>query len=240
MSKNETAPAAFGFLAGLLTILFFAVAIVTGGCAHGASVRHRNPDERVAMTVQLRVFCLLDDPMEIRAILFEGGFGSGLMIDNTHVLTANHVVACPTIPMVTAITADGREYAMSIEKAWMADDVARLVIARKGERFFAGRNGGDVAPPYLALPPLMGEPVCAYVAVPQRGINCGRLIKDTDDHDGDLHIAGLAWRGNSGSGVYDGQGRLVGILVSGYFFRETGEPAGLWQATSIKPEYVFQ
>lgn len=235
--KNETSPGAYGILAGLLTLAFVAWSVVLGGCSHGLQVRHRNPDQRATMAVHIRTFCLLADPFDIGAVAYEGGYGSGVMIDNTHVLTANHVVDCPTRPMITVSTWDGREYSMFIEKQWGHNDVARLVIAKKGERFYSDRRGGDIAPPYLALPPMMGEPVCSFTAHPKKGVNCGPLVKDTDEANGDLYIEGMAWRGNSGSGVYDAEGRLVGILVSGYF-RQDGTPAGMFMATSIQPQYI--
>lgn len=133
-----------------------------------------------------------------------GHTGSGVVTDERHALTAAHVVACPEMPLVIATTADGRRLFVVVTKEDHARDFAVLEL-ESGDRFHL-----DVAPP-LRAPAVVGSHVCSETAIPVRGSNCGPVIAAYPDF---AHVAAVVMKGNSGSGVYDMAGRLVGIVVN--------------------------
>jgi S1-C subfamily serine protease len=130
--------------------------------------------------------------------------GSGVVFDERHVLTAAHVVACPTLPGVVLTTYDGRHLIAVVTREDVTADVAVLELAT------ADRLHLDIAPPTRA-PVLLGSTVCAEAADPQHETHCGAVeyVSDTT-----VRATFLALHGNSGAGVYDLAGRLVGLVTA--------------------------
>lgn len=145
--------------------------------------------------------------------------GSGVVVGPRTVLTAAHVAACVKGD-ITLTTAPGREYHAAAELVDTQADIARLALVGI-ERFAelpleVGRVG-------------LAQRVCIAPAEPARVTSCGTVM-----------ISPYVWRpqstnhnamtlpGNSGSGVYDGLGRLVGIVTharhdgSGGLFTDVG------------------
>lgn len=123
--------------------------------------------------------------------------GAGVIVGPRHALTAAHVVACAAIPRVQVTTSDGRTFRAVVVKVDELRDVAELELASAG-------TFGIAAPT-----PLRGAEHVGYWAcvVTTAGEKCGPIV----DRAGEL-----AWisvdgkRGESGAGVYDEGGRLVG------------------------------
>jgi S1-C subfamily serine protease len=132
-----------------------------------------------------------------------GHIGSGVVLDERHVLTAAHVVRCPTIPGVMLTTFDGRHIQAVVTHEDQAADVAVLELAT------ADRLHLDVAPPARARVAI-GDAVCAETSDPARQTYCGVVEYVGDDV---ARAAFTAIRGNSGAPVYDAQGRLVGLVT---------------------------
>jgi S1-C subfamily serine protease len=143
-----------------------------------------------------------------------GHTGSGVVIDERHVLTAAHVTACPTLPGVMLTTWDGRHLQAVVTQEDRDRDFAVLELAS------ADRMHLDVSPPAVTHA-AVGAVVCIETAEPTRAANCGPVAEVLPGKGG-IHVNAIIGHGNSGSGVYDTQGRLVGIAVN-----MTGDYAGV-------------
>ena len=127
--------------------------------------------------------------------------GTGVRVGGTAVLTAFHVVSC-AIDSITVTDQDTNEYPATLEAASDAD-IARLDV-----------------PSMTPMPSVrigaveVGDRACAAVFLPQRGRRCGETWPgDGTNGAGSVHIDFVAEHGNSGSGVWNERGELVGILV---------------------------
>jgi S1-C subfamily serine protease len=142
--------------------------------------------------------------------------GSGVIISTGDVLTAAHVVH-PEITIVdekgkrkikpecafAAETWDGKLYPMTVTKEWPEHDIARLTTFVEL----------PYTPVTFADMPEAGEDACIVARRPWRTRRCGE-VQFYREHNGYRHITGvLVQPGNSGSGVYDKRGRLIGIAV---------------------------
>lgn len=137
--------------------------------------------------------------------------GTGVVISERHVLTAAHVVRCPVIPSVTVLLSDGRIVPMEVERDDAmfggGQDVARLEVTS------AENLGMYIAPPALA--PDGTAWVHGYdewCAETTHGRSCGSP-GDASEHSAEFEAT--TRKGDSGSGVYDLRGRLVGLVSSG-------------------------
>lgn len=145
--------------------------------------------------------------------------GSGVIHFGDVALTAFHVVTCATpvgayvkggdpVPRVliqpTSIQvqdADARTYHARIMRYAPADDIAWLLLDADTER----------QPFHVAEPPAQGF-VCFSSGHPQRERRCGR-VEASGGRDTGIHFLTPAIPGNSGSGIYDEAGRLVGLVT---------------------------
>jgi hypothetical protein len=126
---------------------------------------------------------------------------SGVIISERHVITAAHVVRCAAMPYVRVTLPDGRWQRMVVERDDLmfgsGRDIARLEIAS------ADLFGIGAVPPILVWPNWNG---IVYATLPSDIGATGVLNDDIVD--------GMQSRyGDSGTGVYTANGRLVGIVV---------------------------
>lgn len=184
-------------------VLFYVLAIGTlAGCCgvlRAVTPARSTGDERSA-TVQISIRCADAPGVPLK-------WGSGVVVSANQVLTAAHVVTAQCErTVVYASQPDNIGRRMRIELISLTADVARLRIADDGE--FA-----DLTPSRIA-PPTHGEFVCISTGVPRRDIHCGALEERFDKRmSGDLSISIPVEHGNSGSGLYDRRGRLLGIVT---------------------------
>lgn len=132
---------------------------------------------------------------------------TGVVVSARHVITAAHAVSCGALPDVHAEFTDGERDRMVVEK----DDVAfggGLDLARL-EILSAGGIPVAVAPPVIAGRWNAPGPWCART---RRGPACGDPIRQSADT---ATFGAPTQAGDSGSGVYDRHGRLVGIVTAG-------------------------
>lgn len=172
-----------------------------------ASTPVRSQASQSASSVELLVTCMTRDGE------LDGWRGSGVIISSRTVLTASHVVKCDTDPLVTGKLADGtgRAFLVEAQTPRSATDLARL------------RSLTEL--PYTAVsvgpPPGLGSTVCLDAAAPTRSRRCGPVV----GNDGTwLRILAVPIPGNSGSGVYDARGRLVGIISHQLLDANTEKP----------------
>ncbi len=127
--------------------------------------------------------------------------GQGVLISERHALTAYHVVGCAEIPRVWITTHDGYRHRAVVTEEHPRAGIAKLELAH------AGRFGFNIPPPALAGPWYPSEYVtddlCAEIA--DEPPVCGRRLEQ------DLFEVRLE-HGDSGAGVYDDNGYLVGLV----------------------------
>lgn len=129
-----------------------------------------------------------------------GQIGSGVIIGPHHVLTAMHVLVCDGGETTSATVISGSvELPAKVEAVAPGADVARLefegtVSLRRYPRVGAPRSAGWV---------------CLSAAHPKVERKCGR----TSTVSGAIAHSAIVVPGNSGSGLYDDRGYLVGIVV---------------------------
>lgn len=126
--------------------------------------------------------------------------GSGVNLGNGRVLTAFHVVAGTALYTVTDMVTD---------KSVMAEldlthrfDIARLEL-----------HDSMPGPPVSVARVAPGEIVCSMVAHPEFIVRCGHVTSVQDEIAGIRHTVPVA-KGNSGGGLYNEAGDLVGIVVT--------------------------
>lgn len=161
----------------------------------------RTPRQQTAAVARVDVACAADDFDPWSA----SRTGTGVVISERHILTAAHVVRCPTIAQVWATLDNGRRLMMVVERDdsvfGEGTDVARLEIA-SADSFRLG-----LAPPRLDR---AGPGSGLFASV--RG---GQQLRGMYRGHGGL-VDGMVTRpGDSGAPVYDAAGALVGIVIEG-------------------------
>jgi hypothetical protein len=165
--------------------------------------------------------------LDVTCLNTERGFytvrGTGVMVASRYALTAGHVVECGggTAWEIKATDYRGRSVSMTVEKGPKKtdpDDVdaALLVVTGTTDPFVEWARAG-------AMPskPTHGGSVqyaCAANAVPFRTWKCGPIwgvgvVEGTSSVDGEFVVEMVGDFGNSGSGVFDEQGKLIGLIV---------------------------
>ncbi len=159
----------------------------------------RSHDQQLAADVMVNSSCGLT--WDIGPSATYDRIATGVLINDRTVLTALHAVTCPAIPHVWVTFGDGS----SSQVAVTAEDGDRdmAVLSSRVGNFEAG-----IAPPVLGPVPRVGAEVCALG-------RCGRVTGINEEAiygaKGDILHSVAMMPGNSGSGLYDAEGRLVGI-----------------------------
>ena len=192
--------------------IFLSVLSACSGCAGTRNVSSNPPvyDQIRESTVRIEIWCQVspDTSMPI-------GLGSGVAVRPDAILTAAHVVdtppsACPGMDL-RVIRHDGEIFHATVE-IMQPDgyDIARLSVP------------AVFRPAPMAPPPPVGGKICGYgwdapdyfsggvlQWFAQPPVKCGTV----DYNDGGMVQANFhAVKGNSGSGFWSAQGRLVGIV----------------------------
>lgn len=183
----------FVLLAWRITVmaLLVGLAIATCGCprARPAAAPAAVPEVLGAGDLAVQMACAVT--------------GSAVALDARHVITAAHVIAqCPDALLVVYV--DGEPRAATIEIVDFRGDTARLLLSAGSVDF--------TAPPPALAPAQPGERVCLRSGN-HRTVRCG-VVSSVATGRGGLQHTAPTQKGDSGAGLYDTQGRLVGIVVT--------------------------
>lgn len=190
-----------------LCLVFALMPALLATCAHAPGPSYpRSSTAQAAAAVAVQSECRSPFGSD-GGVLSETLWGSGVVIDERHVLTALHVVWCPAVPRIRVYFADGRSRAMVPLREDRVADLAMLDAAS-----LEPLPGGP--PPTFGARPDVGATVCAATAIPARAWSCGSVVSHERPADSDVRHTAPTLPGNSGSGVYDGAGRLVGIVTA--------------------------
>lgn len=183
----------------------------------------RDPTRQEAAAVRVHVHC--DTPSEF------GRFrnGSGVMVTDWQVLTARHVVDCPSIPVIHVYNSHGDRWKFTVETEWLIsvagwrDGVTRIQMA-----------SGDTLSPHVRPPTVRDidaemlrtyEPVYIYPGGRREIVTVGETMAlyGGGSYGGyAVSYDASTEAGYSGSGGYDLSGNLLvvhlGELTNGYKF----------------------
>lgn len=181
--------------------LALAALIVTACSCAGQQYVDSVTAREYAHAIQLEVACLTPEGPS-------GAGGSGTIISSRHILTAWHVVTCgfrgePTLIVATDVY--GRQYELEVDKVLEKVDSVRLVVVGSTHPFRTWA--------WLGRPPKIGQKICMATAVPIRGRFCGEVQPPDLGMLRWSSVANTPFPGNSGSGLYDTSGRLVGMVT---------------------------
>lgn len=220
--KFENKSEAWGFVVALWFVA--AVLLMLQGACGGVSLETQAAqiEQRYSAAVSVTAVCVQDDGQTT------GWNGSGVIVSETRLLTAGHVVE--TAPneacIFTVEDADGNEYLAKPLVAIPQVDLASMELISPAAKFrFEGVRFG--------LPPWTGEIVCSATGFPRREHRCGQVMKPKLP-PGDILMNLVVEPGNSGSGLYNMKHELVGIIVHTYPNRGNGQYV-TGGATSLAP-----
>lgn len=138
--------------------------------------------------------------------------GSGVAVGPSTLLTAAHVVACEgrDAPFIVVTLASGESYFARVSRVDVEVDLARLTVEPGGPSL------AGLAATATTAKISRGAEVCSATASPARARQCGRIVDDAVDFGVAFRDTGESISGNSGSGVYNRDGHLVGIVTHSY------------------------
>lgn len=170
----------------------------------------RRPVDQYTSAVSIKVSCIGQNSA---GAYFKLHRGSGVLVTDSLVVTAAHVASCENGEQIFAMTVNAPgsddEFTAEVDALYLKQDLARVRLMFKR---FEG-----VRPIHIGPLPGLGEVVCAATAVPMWTYRCDRVQPPIgNDSSNSFVFGGMTSFGNSGSGVYDSQGRLVGIVVTAF------------------------
>lgn len=127
---------------------------------------------------------------------------SGVLVSDHQVVTANH--CAPDGALILGTRPDGSVAFFVPEVVLPGLDLVRLAT-------IPGVFGPAPVRPLLGPSASLDERLCISAAVPRRDHKCG-FVQFTEGSDGMFYFDAVVEHGNSGGGVYDDAGRLVGIV----------------------------
>lgn len=192
---------AYGWLAGLLTLLIGLLVNASCACAQHCTIQQIHEEYDAA--VKIEAHCVKEDKGTFSTV---GWYGSGVIVDSRRLLTAAHVTDDEGMfcSFVTTDSAGKARLAFPL-RAVAANDLASMELAP---------DEPDFAPVHVTFggKPMLGSTVCTSSAFPRVARKCGEVQPYTDP-PGDLVMGIVVEPGNSGSALYDEYGRLVGIVT---------------------------
>jgi len=206
----------------LLGLLALSLVLATcASCATGIQQRNvvRPASDQKTAAIHIIAHCSKMPPKS-------SFWGSGVAINAREVLTAAHVVSCNvetevedpitktkkkitvsfgTVDSLFGVQPDGISRPLKVQFMSEGTDIARLSFADAGEWY--GVQPAKIAPVRIE------SRVCIVVAAPRRDRRCGEVEDILTTNANDVTLSTPVEPGNSGSAVYDRDGRLVGIVT---------------------------
>lgn len=196
-------------LAVVLVVFMSIAAFAVCACATINPHRERSPTEQYTNSVKLIVTCI---ETTTAGAMYRVHMGSGVIVSEDVVLTAAHVASCPDGQKMFAETVvmpnESDMYTAETEMLYLQRDVARVKLSFKKLE--------DVPPVHLGPRPAIGDTICAATAVPDWGRACGVVGPSGSNLTDSINISTLVQFGNSGSGVFDSHGRLIGLVITAH------------------------
>lgn len=206
----------------LIPLVLASLLAACGGCTAPAMFRGGSDAPSRADTLEAEG----DRAVEIVGVTPMGTYKcSGVLVSDHQVVTAAHCARADAF--LTAERRDGTQAIFQIEVIAPAYDFARLETV-------PGWFGEAPGTPHVGPVPEIGDQVCLAPVVPRRDHKCGEV--QAVYSDGVCHDA-LTEHGNSGGGVYDASGRIIGI-VSTLYTAANGQIIGGCAGT-IPPDYTW-
>jgi len=150
--------------------------------------------------------------VKIRVKCPDGNYvGSGVIVGRDRLLTAEHVVSCSNKNLPSQILVDpgdGVPRNAVIEVLVPNADIARLLVDADLSEYNS--------PIVIGPRPQIGDTVCEVAGMPRWTYRCftAQVWTRLTGEEADIYMDGMMVEfGNSGSGLYDAEGRLVGIVV---------------------------
>jgi S1-C subfamily serine protease len=200
--RVENTPGSYGLFAGLFVFLLGLLVNVSCACAQHVTLKQVHDEYESAVKITATCVVVQDHTFSIT-----GWGGSGVIVDKRRIVTAGHVAQSEANQMCSFVVTDysGKDRLAAPLVIDETHDLASMVL---------GSDEPDFAAPYASFggKPLLGSSVCASVAEPRRGRKCGE-VQPYVDPPGDLVMDVVVEHGNSGSGLYDDRGALVGIVT---------------------------
>lgn len=155
----------------------------------------RTPEVAQRAVAKLELVCQHDGIVYRDPVVF-----TGVVISERHILTAGHAVVCPVLPKIRATLSDGSVQRLYVERDEYSfgdgRDIARLKLNS------AGGFGLHIPPPELASG--RGVAVAWLHGIRVSGMFVGTTVAVAGGKPGD-----------SGAGMYDADGRLIGLVTGG-------------------------
>lgn len=214
----------------ILAAIIVLLIVTMAGCVHlpHMDAKTRTLTDQQRAVVLVHTLCITGDPWTERFVMAIKT-GSGVVIDDRHILTANHVVDCGLgDSIITVFFSNGKKWHVEFDKQDREHDLGRLQSS-------SAENFGLNLPPPILGTPLIGDSVCTAVAYPERGGHCGYLLPSY--YPGKLQYGAVTAHGNSGGALYS-DGKLVGIVTNllGTVDAPSGD-VGLASPVTLHPEW---
>lgn len=153
--------------------------------------------------------------------------GSGVLVSNHHVITAKHLFMCKNdIYTVYIKNYENEIFVGSVDQVSAFDAARIFIVSDQKYNVYANETPLEI-----------GDIVCGVFPRREYLFDCGRVLS----YSGGRFVADIYGEfGDSGSPLFDTDGRVVGIAVSKSDKYIYVEPAYLWNELIVYPEPDLQ
>lgn len=141
--------------------------------------------------------------------------GTGHIMDNETVFTANHVIMCSKAETTGPYDIEPTELKLN------GSVITALEHKGSDELDLAMIHYFNHYEPLVITMAEVGERVCVYPATPVRGEKCGTVLVNELGHEGMMTTVEVVG-GNSGSVMFNSKGEAVGVITSRDFIFSYG------------------
>lgn len=193
--------------AGILSILAFAV----GTCLGRATNQFRIDSPGTGYPLQNVAYRVLADCNGDKIV---DGMGSATAIGPSHFMTANHVIHCEN-PYLLIVGVSGQPREAKLLRKTPDKDQAMLVLAKEQAPNMAWA-------PMRCEAPEIGDRVYSYVGDSDMPMVFKEFFVSYVD-EGKIAASGHVVPGNSGGGLFDSRGCLLGVISQGDWEKTSAE-----------------